>query len=191
MSEIKVGDRVRFTATEGNSICRSEGRVHSITGSRSAPRYTIHYSGGTALVWPGDPEYTSDSLELITPEPAPVQAPVLTEAQRRKNQPMARGCLDYFGPALAAVAELSRIGGEQHHPGAPMHWDYSKSADHSDCLLRHLMDRGTPDTDGISHTVKVAWRALALLQSELEAADPALHAKCQALRDMAARGERK
>jgi hypothetical protein len=43
--------------------------------------------------------------------------------------------------------------------------------DHADCIMRHLVDRGTVDPeDGISHTTKVAWRALALLQEELEAA---------------------
>jgi hypothetical protein len=40
--------------------------------------------------------------------------------------------------------------------------------DHADCILRHLTERGTLDTDGILHDVKVAWRALALLQEELE-----------------------
>lgn len=100
-----------------------------------------------------------------------------TEAERRKGQPVARGVLDYFPDALLAVAELSRIGNEQHNPGQPMHWAKEKSTDHADCILRHLIDRGTMDTDGVSHTVKVAWRALALLQTEIEAADPALKAK--------------
>jgi hypothetical protein len=35
--------------------------------------------------------------------------------------------------------------------------------------MRHLLDRGTLDTDGLRHTAKVAWRALALLQRELDA----------------------
>lgn len=42
--------------------------------------------------------------------------------------------------------------------------------DHADCLLRHLADRGITDPEtGMSHTVEVAWRALALLQEEEEA----------------------
>lgn len=93
-----------------------------------------------------------------------------TDAKARKNAPMARGVLDYFPDALAAVAELSRIGNEQHNPGQPMHWAKEKSTDHADCILRHLVDRGKPDTDGVGHSVKVAWRALAMLQIELEAA---------------------
>ncbi|KAF1711076.1 hypothetical protein CSC70_03885 [Pseudoxanthomonas kalamensis DSM 18571] len=32
------------------------------------------------------------------------------------------------------------------------------------------MQRGTVDTDGVRHSAKVAWRALALLQKEIEAA---------------------
>jgi len=91
-----------------------------------------------------------------------------TDAKERKNVPIATGCIDYFPAALAAVAELSRIGNEQHNPGAPLHWDRSKSGDESDALMRHFLERGTVDTDGVRHSTKVAWRALALLQKELE-----------------------
>lgn len=88
--------------------------------------------------------------------------------EERKNVPVATGCLDYFPDALCAVAELSRVGNEQHNPGKPLHWDRSKSKDEADALLRHFIERGTLDTDGIRHTAKVAWRALALLQKEIE-----------------------
>lgn len=91
-----------------------------------------------------------------------------SDAKARKNLPLARGLLDYFPQALAAVAELSRIGNDQHNPGQPMHWAREKSTDHADCIMRHLMERGTIDNDGVAHSTKVAWRALALLQIELE-----------------------
>jgi hypothetical protein len=90
------------------------------------------------------------------------------EAQRRKEVPIATGFIDYFPRAIAAVAELSRIGNEQHNPGSPLHWDRSKSGDESDALMRHFLERGTIDTDGQRHSVKVAWRAMALLEKELE-----------------------
>lgn len=91
------------------------------------------------------------------------------DAAARKAQPVARGVLDYFPDALLAVAELSRIGNEQHSPGEPLHWAKEKSTDEADALLRHLIDRGKLDTDGVRHSTKVAWRALALLQREIEA----------------------
>ena len=90
------------------------------------------------------------------------------EAKSRKDIPLARGVLDYFPDALAAVAELSRIGNEQHNPGEPLHWAKEKSTDHADCIIRHLIDRGKRDTDGVRHSTKIAWRALALLQIEIE-----------------------
>lgn len=93
-----------------------------------------------------------------------------TDSAARKTIPVATGVLDYFPAALAAVAELSRIGNDKHNPGQPLHWSRGKSSDHADCIVRHLLERGTIDTDGLSHSVKVAWRALALLQEELEAA---------------------
>lgn len=94
-----------------------------------------------------------------------------SDTASRKNIPMARGLLDYFPAALAAVAELSKKGNDKHNPGEDLHWARGKSMDHADCIMRHLVDRGTVDPeDGISHTAKVAWRALALLQEELELA---------------------
>lgn len=94
-----------------------------------------------------------------------------TTSKERKAIPMARGLLDYFPAALAAVAALSQAGNDKHNPGEDLHWARGKSMDHADCIMRHLVDRGTVDPeDGISHSVKVAWRALALLQEELELA---------------------
>jgi len=91
-----------------------------------------------------------------------------SDANARKNVPIYSGVLMYFPDALAEVAILSRIGNEQHNPGAPLHWDRSKSGDELDALTRHLMEAGTIDTDGVRHSAKVAWRALANLQKELE-----------------------
>lgn len=93
-----------------------------------------------------------------------------TSAIERKNIPIATGCIDYFPDALAAVAAVSKAGSEQHHPGQPLHWDRAKSADESDALMRHFLERGTVDSDGHRHSAKVAWRALALLQKEIEMA---------------------
>lgn len=93
-----------------------------------------------------------------------------TVAADRKAVPVATGFLDYFPDAAVAVAQLSKIGNDQHNPGKPLHWDRTKSTDEADCLIRHFLERGTIDTDGVRHSTKVAWRALALLQKELEAA---------------------
>lgn len=93
-----------------------------------------------------------------------------TDAQERKNSPIYSGVLKYFPDAIAAVAQLSKIGNDQHNPGQPLQWAREKSSDHHDCLIRHAMDAGTIDTDGVRHSAKVAWRALAALQLELEAA---------------------
>jgi hypothetical protein len=87
----------------------------------------------------------------------------------RKLRPIARGVLDYFPLALAEVAHTSYVANEQHNPGEEMHWAKGKSRDHADCIVRHLIDRGKVDGDGLRHSAKVAWRALALLQTELEA----------------------
>lgn len=92
-----------------------------------------------------------------------------TDAAARKALPLASGVLDYFPAALAEVARCSQAGNDQHNPGQPLHWARDKSGDEADALLRHLLERGTVDGDGIRHSAKVAWRALAMLQKELEA----------------------
>lgn len=94
-----------------------------------------------------------------------------TDALSRKGIPIYSGVLAYFPDALAEVALLSKIGNDQHNPGKPLHWDRSKSGDELDALTRHLMEAGTIDTDNVRHSTKVAWRALANLQKELEDAN--------------------
>jgi hypothetical protein len=91
-----------------------------------------------------------------------------TDAAERKTIPVYSGFICYFPRAIAAVAELSRIGNDQHNPGKPLHWDRSKSGDELDAATRHLIDAGTTDTDGVRHSTKLAWRAMANLEKELE-----------------------
>ena len=92
-----------------------------------------------------------------------------TDSKARKDTPLARGLLDYFPDALAAVARLSQAANEKHNPGEPLHWSREKSSDHADCIVRHLVERGTVDADdGFLHDVKVAWRALAMCQIAIE-----------------------
>jgi hypothetical protein len=97
-----------------------------------------------------------------------------TTTAERKAVPLATGVLDYFPAALAYVARISKAGNDKHNPGEEMHHARGKSMDHADCIARHLVDRGTVDPeDGLRHSGKIAWRALALLQEELEAAGEA------------------
>jgi hypothetical protein len=92
----------------------------------------------------------------------------------RKTYPMATGLVDYFPRALAAIAQLSYIGNQKHNPGQPLHWSRDKSSDHPDCLMRHFVDRGKIDNTGtipVRHSTEVAWRALAILELEIEEAE--------------------
>lgn len=92
-----------------------------------------------------------------------------TDSAGRKATPLASGVLDYFPAALAEVAKVSKAGNDKHNPGQPLHHARGKSTDHADSLLRHLVDRGSRDPEtGQLHSAEVAWRALALLQQELE-----------------------
>ena len=92
-----------------------------------------------------------------------------TDPLARKNIPIATGVLDYFPNALAEIARVSFQGNQQHNPGEALHWARNKSADQADTIIRHFLERGKIDTDGMRHSAKLAWRVLALLQLELEA----------------------
>jgi hypothetical protein len=108
------------------------------------------------------------------------------DSKSRKDTPVTRGVLDYFPDAIAAVARVSKLGNDKHNPGEEMHHARSKSTDHADCIVRHLMDRGSVDEeDGQRHSAKVAWRALALLQEEIEREEgaPLARGACTAVAD--------
>ena len=151
MTQFKVGDEVRCIDATDAARYLTEGAV-----------YTVKDMGALA---------DSLLLEGVVKSWFQYRFALVTEPNihaARKATPIATGVLDYFPLALAEVARVSKAGNDQHNPGQPLHWDRTKSLDHADCIARHLIDRGTMDTDGQRHTAKVAWRALALLQTELE-----------------------
>lgn len=90
------------------------------------------------------------------------------DASARNELPMADGLLDYFPNALAEVSKLSFRATQQHHPDEEMHWDRSKSTDHRNKIMRHLVDTHTVDDKGNDHWAMVCWRALAGYQEYLE-----------------------
>ena len=92
----------------------------------------------------------------------------MKEAEARKRTPVYSGVLNYFPLAIQEVSRVSLAGNEQHNPGTPLHWDRDKSTDELDALARHLIDAGKLDIDGQRHSAKLAWRALANLEKELE-----------------------
>jgi hypothetical protein len=109
---------------------------------------------------------------------APTRATTLpTEPLERKKFPVASGVLDYFPDAIASISHLSYRGNEQHNPGQPLHWARGKSSDEADTMMRHFLQRGTLDTDGVRHSTKMVWRALAILQKEIEAEQEGLCGK--------------
>jgi hypothetical protein len=149
------------------------------TGARRDYRDVTTDPMGYAIVAPGEPLraaplHAEDRLlaAVVAAVPAavaPAKAMLLPEDPKvRKELVITTGVLDYFPLALAEVARVSKAGNDQHNPGKPLHWDKTKSMDHADCIPRHLIDRGARDTDGQRHSAKLAWRALALLQIELE-----------------------
>lgn len=123
----------------------------------SLPLYSIEETGvvlreGTRLLFYYDDEVESDEV---------YEGDVLPEdAQARKDIPVYSGFITYFPDAIVAVSKLSLVGGLQHgQTRETLHWDRSKSTDHKDALMRHLIEEDW---------TAVAWRALAQLQKSIE-----------------------
>lgn len=136
----------------------------------------VQFGSGRALVegndtWPLPSPFTIPLhvKPQIGPGGAPTRATSLpTDGSERKKYPVASGVLDYFPDALVAVSKVSWAGNEQHNPGQSLRWDRSKSQDEADTMMRHFLQRGTVDIDGTRHSAKMVWRALAILQKEIE-----------------------
>jgi hypothetical protein len=110
------------------------------------------------------------SIDADWPEPCAPIAQLPTDSAERKRIPVVTGVMDYFPDAIAAVANVSFVGNEKHNPGQPLHWSRGKSPDHADCIGRHLLERGMMDpVTKVRHSAQLAWRALAMLQIEIEA----------------------
>lgn len=116
----------------------------------------------------------ADGNIRVLPDAAILHGPMTRliqgDSAYRKQFPIGTGVLDYFPDAIAEVARISKAGNDKHNPGEPLHWSRGKSMDHADCIPRHFMERGGFDPEGNRHSGQLAWRALALLQEELEAA---------------------
>ncbi len=107
-------------------------------------------------------EWASEATEEKTaplPTDAAKRNPLPTDDAERKKTVLFSGFFAYFPHAIAAVARHSYNGSKKHNPDEPVKWTRSKSNDHADALLRHLMEKDY---------VAVVWRALALLQEHIE-----------------------
>jgi hypothetical protein len=106
-----------------------------------------------------------DCVNYVDPFTFPV---LTTDSAERKRLPIFGGVVDYFPNALAEVARISLEGNDKHNPGQPLGWDRSKSLDHAECVMRHLIDHRTLTDGRYKDAAELAWRALALLQTLLE-----------------------
>lgn len=92
-----------------------------------------------------------------------------TNSAVRKTYPMFSGLMAYFPSALARVSHHSFTGNEKHNPGKPLQHARNKSADHADCIVRHLLDAHEVQGEyKLDELAALCWRGLALLQQEAE-----------------------
>lgn len=177
-NKFKVGDRVRskikaFVVNVGDVgtvkfVHDGQPGGYQITGG-----YDVLFDGQSSDVYMNEPSldfslvtFSDDFYKSLTKD---TKSLLPSDAKTRKEIPIGTGVLDYFPAALAEVARVSYEGNKQHNPGQPLHWARGKSGDQADTMIRHYLERGTRDSDGVRHSAKMVWRALAILQLELEA----------------------
>lgn len=190
MVAVELGHPVfEITGPQGTALAGWDSQDWQLTGVE--PAYVKAVFLTESMGWP-EPEHVTSEEEKCWCEPrtervdprdltvndlveAGLQVSMVpagtmpTDSAGRKSLPITTGVLDYFPAALIEVAKVSKAGNDKHNPGQPLHHARGKSTDHADSLLRHLIDRGKVDADtGCRHSAEVAWRALALLQQELE-----------------------
>jgi hypothetical protein len=167
----------------GEGVCARDGDCPEHGRDRDGQTFlSLEERLDRALAARGTPD-SAPSVPITVELSAPVcrAATYIPQGdQERKDAPMFRGLLGYFPAALFEVASHSLVSDRKHNPGNTdgPHWARGKSADHEDCIVRHLIDAGAR-TDGLAscvsnpdrkyHLRALAWRALALLQEECEA----------------------
>lgn len=165
--DVKTGIRVqistRYTSCDRDKQIGRKGIVTAINGDGHIA-ILFEDTGVVGTCW-----YAKELDSLEQPVEKIQNTLLPTDAKERKKFPVGTGVIDYFPAALTEVAKVSFVGNEQHNAGQPLHWARGKSTDQADTMIRHFLERGTRDSDGVRHSAKMCWRALAILQLELEA----------------------
>ena len=105
----------------------------------------------------------------------PPISPLPESSAERKNYPVWSGALAYAPAAFALMARHSVYGNNKHNPGEPLHHARGKSADHVDCIVRHLIDyesmcvSGQPSGERLREELgALIWRTAVFVQEQLE-----------------------
>lgn len=109
-------------------------------------------------------------------------SPLPLDSASRKEIPLWSGVMQYAPAALAEVARTSQKGNAKHNPGQPLNHARGKSADHHNCIARHLVDfdamlayrrrfgEDSVPVDALREELgNLCWRALMFAQEQLEA----------------------
>lgn len=173
MSEKKSLKRINAQSLEAGKLYLSDDVeiVSDLIFINNDQTYTIQYRrNGEVFTNPLSYLKVESYQYFLLPEDCQIsdRQQESSNAEIRKQHPIFSGLLKYFPDALMAVSHCSWQGNQQQNPGEHLHWNRSKSGDEKDALMRHLLESGKMDSDGILHSTKVAWRALGALQKELE-----------------------
>lgn len=186
--KFKVGDKVRVKPHGHGKNGFKPGDILVVSGVNDQKDFgygSQHITTEVDSVGSKSNGWHSGFFELVEASPSSTKILTLpTDSEARKQIPIFSGCVKYFPAAIAGIARISKAGNDKHNPGQELHHDRNKSLDHSDCILRHLMDvadaiaaleRGenTNPEMILAEVSSLAWRALAYSQALHEKYDGA------------------
>jgi hypothetical protein len=95
---------------------------------------------------------------------------IIKNSALRKQFPVTSGGLYYFPQSMYVLSHVSYLGNQKHSPGAAdLVWVRDLSADHKDCITRHLIDASfLTGKDKVMELAAAVWRAHAYCETEIE-----------------------
>jgi hypothetical protein len=150
----KVGDAVRYG--------QSRGVISSIEPNDRWP-YTVVSDSGDVVCC-----FDEHEIELVEKKVAAQPQRIIPDDDNREDYPLYDVLFGYFPAAMLMLAKWAKVGNDQHNAGEPLHWARDKSTDHTNKILRHLVDYDQKESNGFYEAVPLLWRAAALVQELYE-----------------------
>lgn len=159
----KVGDAVQSTDAYKykDKYGQFRGVITSAVPDSRWPYTVVGYSGGVEC-------FEECEIEPVEKKVAAQPQRIIPDDDNREDYPLYDVLFGYFPAAMLMLAKWAKVGNDQHNPGEPLGWARDKSTDHTNKILRHLVDYDQKESNGFYEAVPLLWRAAALVQELYE-----------------------
>lgn len=157
----KAGDAVQVRAEYSDKHGQFRGVITSAAPEMRLPYTVVSYDGDVMC-------FDEREIEPVEKKAAAQPQRIIPDDNNREDYPLYDVLFGYFPAAMLMLAKWAKVGNDQHNPGEPLHWSRDKSGDHTNKILRHLVDYDQKESNGFYEAVPLLWRAAALVQELYE-----------------------